>query len=191
MTKVKVLIDGYAEKLEDGWKVNPTVTLVQKNDKNLVVDPGCDREGLIQALSEEGLTIDDVDFVLLTHGHIDHTLLAGIFEKAKIITNYEVYEGIREWEHDGKITDMDLEVLPTPGHTNDHCSLVVPTDEGIYVVAGDVFWWVDGEEQIVDIERPDQHYSDDPKALVESRKKVLGIGDYIIPGHGKMFPNEK
>jgi hypothetical protein len=27
----------------------------------------------------------------------------------------------------------------------------------------------------------------DEKALKESRKKILEIADYIIPGHGKMF----
>ena len=55
------------------------------------------------------------------------------------------------------------------------------------VVAGDVFWWVDGEEQIIDIERPDQHFASDPAKLIESRKKVLEIADYIIPGHGTMM----
>ena len=31
----------------------------------------------------------------------------------------------------------------------------------------------------------------DEKALQESRKKILEIADYIIPGHGKMFKVEK
>ena len=191
MAKLEVLIEGYADKLEDGWIVNPAVVLVQNNGKNLVVDPGCNREKLLAILKERGLTPDDIDFVFLTHGHTDHALLAGIFEKARIFNNLEIYEGDREWEHKNRIEEMDLEILQTPGHTPDHCSLVVPTAEGVYVVAGDVFWWIDGEEQVIEIERPDQHCENDHAALVESRKKVLEIADFIVPGHGKVMEVNK
>ncbi|MBT5016923.1 MBL fold metallo-hydrolase [Candidatus Peregrinibacteria bacterium] len=187
MAKIDILIDGYAKKLDDGWIVNPTVVLIQNKGKNLIVDPGADRKALLDSLEKRGLTVNDIDVVFLTHGHTDHVLLAGIFEKARVYNFTEIYEGIREWEHDNRIEELDLEILPTPGHMPDHCSLIVPTDEGVVVVAGDVFWWVDGEEQIIDIERPDQHFASDPKALIESRKKVLEIADFIIPGHGKMM----
>jgi glyoxylase-like metal-dependent hydrolase (beta-lactamase superfamily II) len=58
----------------------------------------------------------------------------------------------------------------------------------VCVVAGDAFWWLGNEKQEVQIDKPD----DDPehmnlKKLIESRKKILEIADYVIPGHGKMF----
>jgi glyoxylase-like metal-dependent hydrolase (beta-lactamase superfamily II) len=187
MPKIDILINGYAKKLDDGWIVNPTVTLIQNKGKNLVVDPGADRGALLDSLQERGLATDDIDVVFLTHGHTDHVLLAGIFEKARVYNFTEIYEGVREWEHENWVEELDLEILPTPGHMPDHCSLVVPTEEGVVVVAGDVFWWVEGEEQIIDIERPDQHFASDPAALIESRKKVLEIADFIIPGHGEMM----
>ena len=34
-------------------------------------------------------------------------------------------------------------------------------------------------------------YASDMKKLKESRKKLLELADYIIPGHGKMFKVEK
>jgi len=30
-------------------------------------------------------------------------------------------------------------------------------------------------------------YASDPKKLAASRKKLLGIADYIIPGHGDTY----
>ena len=42
------------------------------------------------------------------------------------------------------------------GHEESDASLVVPTAEGVYVIAGDVFWWSDDEEQKTDIDS--RHY---------------------------------
>ncbi|MBU1877039.1 MBL fold metallo-hydrolase, partial [Patescibacteria group bacterium] len=83
MAKVKVLIRGYAKKIENGWLASSTVTLVQSNDKNIIVDPGCNRKKLVEELLKENLKTTDIDFVFLTHFHTDHTLLTGIFENAK------------------------------------------------------------------------------------------------------------
>ncbi|HUW21053.1 MAG TPA: hypothetical protein VMW41_00110, partial [Candidatus Bathyarchaeia archaeon] len=60
--------------------------------------------------------------------------------------------------------------------------------------AGDVFWWVDDEEQKIDKENLMIHqdpYMKNKEELRESRKKLLKIADYIIPGHGEMFKIEK
>ena len=77
---------------------------------------------------------------------------------------------------------FDVEIVKTPGHTTDHTSLLVTTPKGIYAVAGDVFWWLDGKEQKIDpIEGVDQ------LSLEESRKKVKSLAQFIIPGHGQVF----
>ena len=186
MASVKVLVEGYAREVDGGWIASSTVTLVKSNGKNIVVDPGCNREKLLAALAGEGLSVSDIDFVILTHGHTDHTLLAGIFENAKAINNYEIYDGDRQVDHDGVVPGTELKILETPGHTPDHCSVQVPTPEGTCIVAGDVFWWMDGEEQSLDLDRVDPAHASDVAALTESRKKVLELADFIIPGHGKI-----
>jgi len=61
-------------------------------------------------------------------------------------------------------------------------------------IVSDVFWWSDEEEQKTDKESLMNHedpYMKNKEELMESRKKVLEIADYIIPGHGKMFKVEK
>lgn len=193
MNKVKVLIQGYAKEIENGWLASSTTTFVQSNGKNIVVDPGCNRKRLLEELAKNNLKPADINFVLLTHSHGDHALLAGIFENAKVITPAEIYYNDNQVEPENKILGTNLEIIQTPGHSPEHCSLVVPTEEGTYIVAGDVFWWTDDEEQKIEIEKEDDVHPDEvnmPK-LIESRKKILEIADYIIPGHGKIFKVKK
>lgn len=192
MSEIKILIEGYARQTENGWSANSTVTLIKSNNKNIIVDPGFDREKLLNALEKEKLKISDIDFVFLTHGHIDHSLLAGIFENAKIVDELYVYQKDAIIKHDGIIPDTVLKVIRTPGHMEEHCSLIVETENGVYAVAGDVFWWMKGEKQETDVNKPDgdpEHMN--IQKLIASRKKILEIADWIIPGHGKMFKVKK
>jgi glyoxylase-like metal-dependent hydrolase (beta-lactamase superfamily II) len=193
MNQVKVLIEGYAKEIETGWVASSSVTLVTAGDKNIIVDPGCNRKRLLEELENNNLKTSEIDFVLLTHSHADHGLLAGIFENAKVLTVEEIYDGDNQIGHNNKIPGTDLEIIQTQGHCPEHCSLVVPTAEGVYVVAGDVFWWTDDENQMLDMEKEDDAHPAEVNAqnLIENRKKILEIADYIIPGHGKMFKVEK
>ena len=187
MNEVKVLIEGYAKQIKGGWIASSTTVLIRSNGKNIIVDPGCNRAKLLDSLKGENIKTADIDFVLLTHGHADHSLLAGIFEKAKIIDSEAVYSGDEQAFHNNKIPGTGIEIIQTPGHVPEHCSFVVKAKQGTVVIAGDAFWWMDGEEQRIDIGRKDPAHPCDMEKLVESRKKLLKIADFIIPGHGKIF----
>jgi glyoxylase-like metal-dependent hydrolase (beta-lactamase superfamily II) len=187
MPEVKVLIEGYAEKIKDGWVANSTVTLVKSNGKNIIIDPGCNINELLEKLGKENLKPSDINYVLLTHNHLDHSLLAGFFTKAKVLNYNEIFDVDKQFMHENKIPGTDLEILQTPGHSKDSCCLIVNTDKGTYVVAGDNFWWMKNEEERVDVNKPDQAHKGDMEKLIESRKKILKIADWIIPGHGKPF----
>jgi len=193
MAELKVLIEGYAREIENGWLASSTVTLIKANGMKIIVDPGCNRKGLLAALEKEGLRTADIDFVVITHNHGDHSLLAGVFENAKLMTSEEIYDNDNQISHDNKIPETDIKIIKTSGHCPEHCSLIVPTEKGNYVIAGDVFWWTDDEKQDVDVEKEDEAHPEevDMKKLSESRKKIWEIADYIIPGHGKMFKVKK
>ncbi len=195
MTTIKVLIEGYAKQLDTGWKASSTTCLITTSNKKIITDPGCNREALLKALSKENLTTGDIDYVFLSHRHPDHVLLTCLFEKAKYVTfdDHLVYDKDIILEFDKNILGEDIEIIDTPGHVLEHLSLIVDTVDGKVAVAGDVIWWLDDEEQILDINQKDhsQAIDMDMKALVESRKKLLKIADYIIPGHGKMFKIDK
>jgi glyoxylase-like metal-dependent hydrolase (beta-lactamase superfamily II) len=187
MPEIKVLIEGYAKKIKNGWVANSTVTLVKSNGKNIIIDPGCNINELLKKLENENLKPSDIDYVLLTHTHLDHSLLAGFFTNAKVLNYNEIFDVDKQFMHENKIPETNLEILQTPGHSKDHCCLIIKTDKGTYVVAGDNFWWMNNEEQQVDVNKPDQAHKCDMEKLIESRKKILKIADWIIPGHGKTF----
>jgi glyoxylase-like metal-dependent hydrolase (beta-lactamase superfamily II) len=194
MNTTKVLIQGYANKLETGWVASSAVTLVQSNGKNIIVDPGCNRLALLKSLKQNNLTTGDIDYVFLTHNHTDHIVLAGIFEKAKVLNDTEIYDNDAQFAHYNIIPGTDLKIISTPGHDPFHYSLIVPTPEGIYVVAGDLFWWMDNQEQKLDKEsllNLFDPYVKDKEQLIESREQVLDIADFVIPGHGQMFKVKK
>ncbi|MDD5182507.1 MAG: MBL fold metallo-hydrolase [Candidatus Nanoarchaeia archaeon] len=193
MAEVKVLIKGYASELKNGWTASSTTTFIESNGKKIIVDPGCNRKNLLDSLKRVGLHTNDIDLVVLTHMHPDHSLLCGIFENAKVLTPTEIYDNDKQVEQKDKIEGTDIKIMLTPGHVPEHISLVVPTSDGIVVVAGDNFWWGDNEEQKVDINKEDAAHptETDMDELVKSRKKILKIADWVIPGHGKMFRVEK
>ena len=191
MNKIDILIEGYAKEVDGGWIASSTVTLVTSNNKKIIVDPGCNREKLLDALKKRDINTEDIDFVLNTHNHTDHTLLSGIFRNAKIITTDEIYNGDYQTEHNDNIPGTNLEIIQVPGHTPEHCALVVKKDDLVYIIAGDVFWWMDNETQSIDVEKQDPAHSGDVKELIASRKKILEMADWVIPGHGKMFKVEK
>ena len=195
MAEVKVLIEGYAKQLDNGWVASSTTCLVTTGNLKILTDPGCNREKLSEVLNKEGLLTGDIDYVFLSHQHPDHILLAGIFEKAKFITfdTNLMYNNDLITEFDKHELGEEIEIMETPGHVLEHISLIVDTPNGKIAIVGDVIWWLDGEEQVFDLNQKDHSQAKgmNMETLVESRKKVISMADYIVPGHGKMFKVEK
>ncbi|HDS11707.1 MAG TPA: MBL fold metallo-hydrolase, partial [Candidatus Wirthbacteria bacterium] len=186
------LITGYAKQLPNGWQASSTVVYIESNGLRIIADPGFDRASLLKALERARIQIKNIDYVFLTHGHPDHSLLAGIFENATILDELYCYHQDLIFAHNGLVPHTDLQIIRTPGHMEEHCSLLVPTLDGTYAIAGDVFWWPDNEAQIVDINKPDfdpEHL--DQAKLTKSRQTLLSGADYIIPGHGELFKVDK
>ena len=192
MAKIKVLIEGYAREVNGDEYASSSVTLVCDNNLCILVDVGMNRQLLIDSLKRENLFPKDIDYVVLTHMHIDHCLLAGIFENAQIIDDSSIYSfDSKASEHQCKIPDTNIEIISAPGHSQSHCAVLVNTEErGRVVISADLFWWPDGQKQktdknsLLNLEDP---YMEDKKTLRKSRRKILKIADYIIPGHGKPF----
>lgn len=195
MTEVKVLIEGYGTKKEGVLSASSATVFIKTPKLKIIVDPGINRKLLLEALTKENLELKDINYVILTHYHLDHSILAGIFENAKIwyMDRIFSFEGKIEKANEGTF-GPDIKILKTEGHSSDCRTFLVKTEKGIIAIAGDVIWWFNSEEQKTDKESLMEHkdnYATDMKALKESRKKILEMADYIIPGHGKMFKVEK
>lgn len=194
MNKFKVLIKGYAHPGEsDTYVASPTTTLIESKGKRVLVDPGANSNLLLQSFRKEKLKVNDINIVYLTHYHLDHILNIRLFPDHNIYDGETLWKKDEEFFHSGKIPGTDIKILPTPGHSPEHTSLLVKTkDKGVVCIAADVFWWEDGKQESNSVEKllkQEDPYANDFKTLLRSRKKLLEVADYIIPGHGKIFIN--
>lgn len=194
MNQVHVLVPGYAHPGENGvYVASPTSTLVDTGGQKILVDPGTTTDELLLSLDKFNLKNIDILKIFLTHYHPDHFLSLRLFSAA------DVFDGTTQWTRDLEIPyqdfipGTDIKLLPTPGHSPEHTSLLVSTKEGIVCVAADVFWWEDGAQKTDNLEEllnyPDP-FATDLTALKKSRQLVLNIADWIIPGHGVKFKNQ-
>jgi len=188
MAEVKVLIKGYtsADSYVEGEKEKTcaTITLVRDKGVVMVVDPSVleDQRLLVDALKKEGISIKDVNFVFLTHSHIDHFRNIGMFPNATVIEYFGAWDKntCDEWKEQ---FTKDIRIIKTPGHDKTSITLLVNTEKGAVAICGDVFWKENHPET--------DPYADDPKKLVKSRKLVLKRADWIIPGHADMYKVKK
>ena len=184
MAEVKVLIEGYTSADSPEESSCSTVTLIKDGSLVMVVDPGTlrDQKNLVDKLREEGLGVDDVNVVCITHSHMDHYRNIGMFSKAKALDYWGLWDRdtVDDWRSQ---FSKNVEIIKTPGHNYDGITLLASTEKGKVATCGDVYW----KENYPEIDP----YASDMKKLKESRKKLLELADYIIPGHGKMFKVEK
>lgn len=182
MAKVTVLINGYVKGA--GSKVVPTTTLIQDGNKNILVDPGmgAHKKTVLQnALKKFELNFGDINIIFCTHYHLDHTQFVGLFSKAALIDYKYSYKNNNWLEHkgDGYHLSPNVCIIHTSGHTIEHASLLVKTEKGNVVVAGDLWWHSNFQPR-----RDSMAWNQE--ILEKSRKKILKVADYVIPGHGKM-----
>jgi glyoxylase-like metal-dependent hydrolase (beta-lactamase superfamily II) len=188
--EVKVLKAGYATWVGPTQeRADGTISLI-KGAHNIVVDTGgpWGKAELLEALHGEGISAADIDYVICTHGHSDHVGNVNLFPNATVIISHDVSKGDLYTIHpfsEGQPYKIDdeIEIIPTPGHTEQDISVIVRTAQGTYVIAGDLF------ESQDDLENEElwRSFSEHPEIQKENRHRVLDIADYIIPGHGDMF----
>lgn len=195
MAKIKILVEGYAHRRKKGHPASPSSVLVFDGNTKILIDPGTNAKALLGALRKERIKPADIDIVFLTHYHLDHLLNIRLFPANDIYDGDTISRGDKIIDYSGgKLPKTNIRVIKTPGHAHEHCSLLVQTAKGRVAVAGDVFWWWSDQKQKTDkksLLKLKDPFVKNKLALLQSRKKLLALADYIIPGHGKMFKVEK
>ncbi|XP_068027155.1 metallo-beta-lactamase domain-containing protein 1, partial [Melanerpes formicivorus] len=146
------------------------------------------RRRLLQLLGAQGLTPADVTHVVVTHGHSDHVGNINLFPQATLVVGLDLSRGEGLYLPHGMGRGLPyplhpglLEVVPTPGHTPDHVSLLLRgTSLGTVLVAGDLFEREEDEEEW-------RALSQDQARQEQSRSWALATADVIVPGHGAPF----
>lgn len=191
MAKIHILIEGQGSDFKSKSITHyPTTVLVETGENKIIFDPGVDRKMLIDGLKKHQITINDINYVFLSHHHLDHSLLAGIFPNAKVILGNIWYKDTAEVEYENDIFRSDISIIKTSGHTTNDACLLVQTDNEKVLLAGDMFWWPCNEKQEDEIEGKIKHvdmFAVNQKKLEQERRRLVALADRIIPGHGKPF----
>jgi glyoxylase-like metal-dependent hydrolase (beta-lactamase superfamily II) len=182
---VKIIKPGYFKWIgKDRCQTGSNVVLICDGKKNILIDtgsPGEDKK-IIAGLKKEKLKPQDIDIVILTHPHADHIANNFLFPKALFIDSLGEFKGDKFLllSAERSIT-KNIYITKTPGHALEDISIIVNnTESGIIAIVGDLYWR-GGDNKLIQVESPEN--------LDASRKKILLIADYLIPGHGKMFKN--
>jgi glyoxylase-like metal-dependent hydrolase (beta-lactamase superfamily II) len=175
--RVDVLLTGSL-----GPTVRSTCTLVRDGALVAVIDPGLapSQAAILDPLDALGLSPADVNTVILSHHHPDHTINAALFPDAAVHDHWAIYRG-DDWESrdcEGAELSPSVRLIRTPGHSAADMSTVIGSAKGV-VVATHLWWTADGPA--------DDPYSPDRDKLRRSRERVLALADLIIPGHGEPF----
>lgn len=196
MYKIDVLFEGYCRPINDGMLANCTCTLI-KGPKNIIVDTmtAWDKAALVEAIHDHGLEVDDIDYVVSTHGHSDHIGNNNLFLKAQHIVGRCVsykqtyYDDSKFFNCEGVYTiDNYIQIVSTPGHTLVDVSVIVQTTQESFGIVGDLF---ENEDDLMDESIWINAGSENPDSQRKNRKKILEQVDWIIPGHGPMFSTKK
>ena len=155
--------------------------------RNVLVDAGA-MAGVEDRVGER---VDDLDAVVLTHQHGDHVAeLDAVLETFDAdLLAYADHPARTDGIDDGdrvEIGDEHFEVLHTPGHADDHVSLVSETT----IFSGDVVVHDDGAFDDGSFGRTDMA-GQSREELIESIRRILdrlpeGI-EHMYAGHGDEF----
>jgi N-acyl homoserine lactone hydrolase len=158
-------------------------------------------------LAKLGLSPLDVDLVVLSHLHFDHAGGLGEVPHAEVHVQRaereaalsghdvacfadEVHADFRWKEQDGGYSPMKgVRVIPSPGHTAGHVSLLLERDEGAPVLlCGDA---ADLQENLDDEVAPGLCWRDDPAPALASLRTLKSIardvGAELWPNHDLAF----
>ena len=179
-------------------RTNAYICIDADTSKCVVIDPGCDGEGIYKKIADRKLQLE---YVILTHGHFDHIMAAKVLKEktgAKIAIHPNDNEMLIDpmlsyamqfagsnftcgnadiMLHDGDIIscgNMTFKVIHTPGHTKGSCTFLA--EDALFT--GDTLF-------AGDVGRTDLHGGSE-ETLQNSLKKLFDLpGDYrIYPGHG-------
>ena len=186
--------------------MNPTTnncnTYLIRNGKNILIDPGHHHlfSHVLDNLSLLSLSLEDIDLVVVTHGHPDH--LEGVRRFAETSTfialgetefdfirrvapHYGEAVGIPNFEpqillREGRleIDDIGLQVISAPGHSPGSICLYWPEKKALF--PGDVIF--NGGIGRTDLPGGN---GEQLKASIR-RLSELDI-DYLLPGHGEII----
>jgi glyoxylase-like metal-dependent hydrolase (beta-lactamase superfamily II) len=173
------------------YAANCYIVMDEDTKETAIIDPGGDADEVIEAADEMGA---DVKFVLLTHGHMDHTGAASevsehygaalaINEKDARVSPADFLQGKFSREADISLKEgvvltlgnSEMECIETPGHTSGGVTFHI---DGMLFTGDTLFSGSIG--------RTDLGGGDLSTIISSIREKLMTLNDetIVFPGHG-------
>lgn len=180
---------------------NNANTYLINGSKRILIDPGHYHlfGNVKDHLSRLSLSPQDIDLILLTHGHPDHVeavrgfsnshALIGLHETEldfvkKMAPHYGTAMGITDFEpqillREGalQVGDMEFQIIHTPGHSPGSVCIYWPQEKAL--ITGDVIFY----QGVGRTDLP----GGDGQALKESIRRLSDLAvEHLFPGHGEV-----
>lgn len=189
-----------------------SVTLIQTEKHNILIDTGFKNEGKLSAtniarnhiemthlLAYHNLTPEEIDEIFISHWHHDHYGNLPLFSNASLF-----YAGVSEnlvlsqLARIGITMDIfqlnsneewheGINTLATPGHNKTHHSITINYHEKVLISAGDAIV----AKGYYDFDEIYSYNGDfySKEIGLESMHEMIQLADFIIPGHDQPFHN--
>ncbi|MGC9514064.1 MBL fold metallo-hydrolase [Methanocrinis sp.] len=175
-----LLKPGHLERDEAGniLDARSSVTLILTQSRNIVVDTATEGEEelIVGELAALGLSPEEVDLVINTHDHPDHSGNNGLFPRARILSGEGVGR-LKEGDH----VASGVWIMETPGHSLDSISVVCESSRRT-VMAGDAIPLMGNYLRWVP---PRLHV--DRELAMRSMARIVEVADLVVPGHDSPF----
>ena len=180
---------------------NNANTYLLNGSKKILIDPGHDRllGNVKDNLSKLSITLQDIDLIILTHGHPDHVEAVRSFSSSQALIalhetelsfiktmapHYGVAMGITNFEpplllREGELLvgDLTFQVIHAPGHSPGSICLYWPQEKALFT--GDVIFY----QGIGRTDLP----GGDGQALKDSIRRLSKLEvEHLLPGHGEV-----
>jgi len=165
-------------------EAHSSATLILCGERRILVDTSTPerRQELVSAMEKRDLSPEEIDTVIYTHLHGDHTGNGELFTNATFLAHVDEIPpaGIEPLFGDEKICE-GVNIIHTPGHTRGSISVLVEGDRR-YVIAGDA---LPTRENYTKWVPPNLNYY--PELALKSMGTIMEEADVIIPGHDDAF----
>jgi len=182
-------------------KTNNANTYLINGSKKILIDPGHDRllGNVKDHISKLSITLQDIDLIILTHGHPDHVEAVRSFSNSlalialheteldfikTLAPHYDLTMGTANFEpqlllREGQliVDDLTFQVIHTPGHSPGSICLYWPHEKALFT--GDVIFY----QGIGRTDLPGGNGQDLKESI--SRLSSLEV-EHLLPGHGEI-----
>ncbi|EAX47429.1 beta-lactamase domain protein [Thermosinus carboxydivorans Nor1] len=204
--KVDIVFHGFPGRMTRGYMSWSSVVYLEVNDCKIVFDTGgmVERSEVPKRFKDRGISLNEIDIVVLSHFHYDHAMNFDFFPNARILLHEAeinwVLSDPDDWpipkylfpalEKTGRLeaVSKDIEIAPgvktlhSPGHTPGCMSLVLSSNTmPTTVLAGDAV------KNLNELATGEVAMSWDNEASAETIRRIREIAKVVIPGHDRVL----